>query len=50
MRAVYKKEFEAVEKIKAAVLAHGNPFADEVTDENYVRQILEADNHGQKLY
>ena len=56
-----QKEFEAVEKIKATVLAHGNPFASEddklfnfITQayipQKYVKQILEADQHGQELY
>lgn len=55
------KEHEAVNKIKAAILSHGNPFAAE-GDQLYnfithayipqesVQQILEIDLTGQKLY
>jgi len=58
---VVKKEHEAVEKIKATILSHGNPFAAEgdqlynFITHTYVRpefvpQILNADDIGQKLY
>ena len=56
-----KREHAAIDKIKAAILAHGNPFAIEgdrlynmitmayVPDE-YVQQILNASDIGKKLY
>jgi hypothetical protein len=56
-----KREHDAIDKIKAAILSHGNPFATEgdqlhnlithayIPDE-YVPQILNIDVTGQKLY
>ena len=56
-----KREHDAIDKIKAAILSHGNPFAIEgdqlknlithayIPDE-YVPQILNIDATGQKLY
>jgi len=56
-----KKEHHVIDKIKAAILKHGNPFAVEgdklhnvithayIPDE-YVQRILNADVTGQKLY
>ena len=59
--SVIRHEHQAVDKIKAAILSHGNPFAAEcsqiynfITDayvpQEYVPQILNADEIGQKLY
>ncbi len=58
---VVRQEHEAVDKIKAAILSHGNPFAVEgnqlynfithaYVPQEYVPQILNIDNIGQKLY
>ena len=59
--AAVRKEHEAVDQIKAAILSHGNPFATEgdqlynfithacVPQEN-VKQILTVDEQGQQLY
>lgn len=56
-----KRDHDAIDKIKAAILSHGNPFAFEgdklhnvithacVPDE-YGSQILNANTTGQKLY
>ena len=59
--SVIQQEYQAVEKIKAVILSHGNPFAVEgnqlynfITNayvpQEYVPQILNADEIGQKLY
>ena len=59
--SVIQQEYQAVEKIKAAILSHGNLFAVEghqlynfITNayvpQEYVPQILNADEIGQKLY
>lgn len=56
-----KKEHENVDRIKAAILSHGNPFAAEgdqlynfitqaYVPQEYVPQILNIDDTGQKLY
>ena len=56
-----RQEHEAVDKIKAAILSHGNPFAvegdqlynfitHEYVPQEYVPQILNVDDIGQKLY
>ena len=58
---VIRREHEAVNKIKTAILSHGNPFAAEgdqlynfitqaYVPQEYVSQILNADDIGQKLY
>ena len=59
--AAVRKEHEAVDKIKAAIQSHGNPFSAEgdqlynfithacVPQEN-VKQILTVDEQGQQLY
>ena len=59
--AVVRQEHEAVDKIKAAILKYGNPFAIEGNQlynlithahipQAYVPQILNVDDIGQKLY
>ena len=59
--SVIRQEHQAVDKIKSAILSHGNPFAaegDQLYDfttnayvpHEYVSQILNADEIGQKLY
>ncbi|SMN02506.1 hypothetical protein SPONN_1209 [uncultured Candidatus Thioglobus sp.] len=54
-----RQEHEAVGKIKAAILSHGNPFAVEgnqlcnfiaYVPQDYVAQILNVDDIGQNLY
>ena len=58
---VVRQEHEVVDKIKAAILSHGNPFAIEgnhlynfithaYVPQEYVLQILNVDDIGQKLY
>ena len=58
---VVKQEHEAVDKIKAAILSHGNPFAVEgnqlysfithaYVPQEYVPQIFNVNDIGQKLY
>ena len=58
---VVRQEHEAVDKIKAAILSHGNPFAVEgnqlynfithaYVPQEYVPQILNVDDIGHKLY
>ena len=58
---VVRQEHEAVGKIKAAILSHGNPFTIEgnqlynlitytYVPQEYVLQILNVDDIGQKLY
>ena len=58
---VVRQEHEAVDKIKAAILSHGNPFAVEgnqlynfithaYVPQEYVPQILNVDDISQKLY
>lgn len=59
--SVIKREHSTVSKIKAAIMRHGNPFAIEghtlynlithaYIPEQYVPQILNIDDSGQKLY
>ena len=58
---VIRQEHEAVDKLKTAILKHGNPFAVEgeqlynfithaYVPQEYVPQILNVDDIGQKLY
>ena len=60
-RSVVRQEHTAVDKIKEAILCHGNPFAVEgdktynlinhaYVPDAYVSQILNIDDTGQKLY
>ena len=59
--AVVRQEYEAVDKIKASILSHGNPFSIEGNElynlithayipQKYVPQILNIDDIGQNLY
>ena len=59
--SVIRHEHEAISKIKAAILSHGNPFAAEgdqlynfithaYVPQEFVSQILTVDETGQRLY